>query len=526
MRASRCFLPAAISLCVVASSPAADSRDSAVNSGRAQFLVNIRSDNIVGPAKVGRGICLDTPCVNVLTNYHVAAFIGRAKVEGVRIKHSVYATGPLDPAAAPIPVVGSVQRFDPQRDLALLTLERPLPLQYGAATFATYSPQANQRVRRLPAVPSIRNEGQLRAAGKVRLLTPDDKTRVLESALLADFNSPQGTSGGALCDEQGAVLGIISQQDGSLALPVSVISEFLQQANPILASRLNISNRRTLAAQTELAEIPIPDIPLVEDNARFTKEESEAAVTAVRKRAEQQLRALDHVLAEASFITLGCNSRWNVRKYQVVLLGSNSTFREVAAIGSVGEPSTISWEHRRPCSFEPGATWEEGIRGIARGLISYEGQFEVLGETRHRFRVQQIECVLWEWRDHDAEPIRTQAQNCAGELETNDDFSPTNMQWIARFTASENKWTSSLSQEMTFQTFELRKGFDRVSLPVRVELNTKPRSWIWSSRRASLLLGNFRPFGAEHHIDGAFGSDHRIVGVDDEGATTTAYSRH
>jgi hypothetical protein len=471
------------------------------------FVVRIRSSNVFGPPKIGHGICLDYPCVNVLTNYHVAAFIGRAKVEGVRIEHSVYATGPLDPAAAPIPVIGTIQRFDPQRDLALLTLERPLPPQYGAATFSTYSPVVGQPVHRLPTLAYQRNSGSLRHAGILRLFTADHSTHYMHSVLLADFNSPQGTSGGALCDQRGAVLGIISQQDGSLALPVSVISEFLRREAPVLATRLNLPELPTVSAQPEVRDIL--ERAEVKDTFGLTTEESQAAVRAVRKHAEEQLRTLDHVLAEASYFTPGCR----VRKYQIVLLGSDSTFREIEADGTVGVPTPPP--QNRSCLVEPGTPWEVGLRGITDGIVGYEGQVVRGGAIRHLFRVQRIECRLSQWLRGN-KTVETKAEDCGGEVETDELFMPTRMRWVARFTPAENKWTSSLANEMTLQTFDLGKA-GRLTLPVRFQFTAKARRWWWDEAgSAAVLLGNFRPFGAEHRIVGAFGSDHRIVGVDDE----------
>ena len=90
--------------------------------------------------KLGTGICLDTPCQHVLTSYHVVALMGtHLKVEGVRIASVVAATGPRDREAIDMIVAGSVVQFNPARDLALLTLKKPLPRPFTRRAFPSLS---------------------------------------------------------------------------------------------------------------------------------------------------------------------------------------------------------------------------------------------------------------------------------------------------------------------------------------------------------------------------------------------------
>src|SRR5260370_29377449 len=60
---------------------------------------------------IGSGICIDTPCLHVVTAYHVVALLGdRLKVEGMASASAKSATGPQDSGSVEMKVAGSVLR--------------------------------------------------------------------------------------------------------------------------------------------------------------------------------------------------------------------------------------------------------------------------------------------------------------------------------------------------------------------------------------------------------------------------------
>ncbi len=158
--------------------------------------------------KRGTGVCLDTPCAHVLTNYHVTTLLGRGlKAEGIGIVKITAATGPGDEGARD---VGSLQknftfRYDPAKDLAVLTLREPLPRPFHGLSFATYGPAENQRVvgitYDLPPAPLpglglvSAGRGRLRVSqGEIRALraqtvSADSHPAVNDESLLLTFTS-------------------------------------------------------------------------------------------------------------------------------------------------------------------------------------------------------------------------------------------------------------------------------------------------------------------------------------------------
>lgn len=218
-------------------------------------VVHITAGNALLGRAIGTGVCLDVPCVHILTNYHVAKLLGlRMRIEGVGVAEIVAGTGPEDEGARTVQFAQTARhkilRMNPGKDLALLTLAKPLASSFVGVSVAHYNPQVGQNIT---AVSRYRNAYD-NATGTIVSLQlelrsdtlNDNNAARLPGYLLTDISSRPGNSGGVICDMDGLLLGIIAmgiqnttgQIVQTMAIPTSVISSFLQEHNSQLWRRL------------------------------------------------------------------------------------------------------------------------------------------------------------------------------------------------------------------------------------------------------------------------------------------------
>jgi len=452
-----------------------------------RFVVTLQSSSKFAVKRIGHGLCLDRPCIHVLTNYHVAAFIGKATVEGVRIKGVQYATDATDPAAVSMLVLGKTQRYNPDRDLAVVTLERPLPHQFVAAEFADYVPQVGQPVHRLPAFPG-RSEGWLRNVGSIRLLTADGKTvRNMQRALMTDFDSVTGNSGGALCDAHNRVLGIVTLQSGTLALPVDAISEFLLRVDPRFLAALNLRRVPLASTAVESDEIATLKTPLIIVGASLNPD---AAVNALRENANLVRNEIKHLVMEQKIRSWGPGAGASVWMYELGLFGTGVSFRR---LGPRNERSEEQTETDLPqAGVVPGAEWNHLLAALERGDVVYVGDAMFAEAPAHVFHTQNLLCP---YREQLADKFRSDDVPCSAEIITDLRMLPTQIRLTYDFAAD---WqTTQLVTEISFRHLPVEGRL--ILLPT--ETNTRARfRGFQGEYRATAVLQKCRLFAATHAV--------------------------
>ncbi|MBU6500316.1 MAG: trypsin-like peptidase domain-containing protein [Patescibacteria group bacterium] len=219
-------------------------------------IVRIKSGRVFSIRKSGNGICLDTPCLHVLANAHTIYFMEKGiRVEGVKVKKSQMATGPKDEGAKPSLIAGVYSwTGNPERDIALLTLEKPLPDRFRSLPFADHNPAMNEQVTGIAYSGDVLKiyDGQITGLGVVIGTDQDPRSSAVKIERLLDlsFIISFGNSGGAVCDATGHIIGIIkgitydkdsggsSVATGTLAVPISTIYKFLADTDHDLWTRL------------------------------------------------------------------------------------------------------------------------------------------------------------------------------------------------------------------------------------------------------------------------------------------------
>lgn len=376
--------------------------------------------------KHGTGICLDTPCTHVLTNYHVVAFLGEGlKAENTGVIKVTAATGPNDEAARSIQGLHRtfVFRFDPARDLAVVTLREPLPRRFRGLDFATYRPTQNQPVIGIAYDPprailadlglfSVRR-GRLRMSeGEIRLLDADvispvdNRLAAVEGSLLLSFPSNAGNSGGAVVDSDGRVIGIIcgaalvpgrtdGEVTGTLALPAASVLRFLREREPELWAKAFSGYPMPAEAPNDTAEDglarregePVVRGPIAALNLDSPPVLAEgidpiAMVEAAKRRAAERLSAMQNVFAEQQLeMWGGDNQRREIWHHEVAIYKGGQTFREIKADGTRGK--SLSQLPQPRAGARPGDEWSSLLRRIAKAAtpLTYLGTSTYKGKT-------------------------------------------------------------------------------------------------------------------------------------------------
>ena len=296
------------------------------------------------------------------------------------------ATGPQDSGSVDMNVAGSVLRFNPSRDVALLTLQRPLPSRFIGLSFAGGKPMLGQRVS------SVARYGDAydTATGVVvanEVLHESLGHRVnLEGYFLLDCSSRPGNSGGAVIDADGQVLGLVeirsteeSGRIGTAVMGSSVISGFLRSKDPVLWARLfdkspaNVASvqKRDIRWPVELDHQPV----LTNGGA-----DPNQLIDALRTQVATSLAGMKKMIARQSMRFWGDGQREESWQYQVAMYFDGQRFRSETGkeLGTAALPSP-------KVGILPGSDWYDTLSLIARVRLEYVGASSHSGETLHVF---------------------------------------------------------------------------------------------------------------------------------------------
>jgi len=337
--------------------------------------------------KLGTGVCLDTPCVHVLTSYHVVALLGTGlKVEGVGIAAVVAATGPQDPGSLDTDVAGSVKRFNPAHDLALLTLRQPLPSRFAGLPLANHEPSVGQPVTRI-----ARHDNAIDYAlgtvvsGELQYQSADGLVD-LTGHFLMDCGSRPGNSGGAVLDGSGRVLGIVEMRSteangriGTAVAGTALISAFLHDNEPALWARLFDKSVVTLAA------LPLRDLdwPVALDGPPLpaqAADDPDILVDALRMQVATSVGKMRRMTAQQSMRFWGTDQPEQTWQYQVSMYSDGQRFR------TVGGKDMVATALPGPrAGILPESEWYDILSGIANVRLKYLGASSTGGKPVHVF---------------------------------------------------------------------------------------------------------------------------------------------
>ncbi len=390
-------------------------------SNQSPGIVQVTSGRIfLGRSKFGTGLCLDVPCLHVLTNYHVSQYIGSGiKVEGEKVSNVQVVSGRNDDNAVDVVNVSDTAsfKFNPDQDLSLLTLEEPLKNIFSKPVFATYQPKIGQEVSTI-----ARHENETdRQTGRIINVKISAKYSSHQATLsqldhlLVSSPARGGNSGGIVYDADGLIIGIIYAQAkeispdskgkmiGALALPIINVSRFLKKENSALWAQLFCNgsecfdeeilkkDKNEVLKSSIAPVIPLPSPIEIEpeeirlDLSENLDPETYGLISKLKQNTEQHLSKMNNIFAEQYLEMWGDGKPKEIWRHEVAIFDGKQVFKEINVDGSFGEEST-----QLPFPKEgiiPGDQWSALFRDIlSSGVrINYQARNVFGNKTSYTF---------------------------------------------------------------------------------------------------------------------------------------------
>jgi S1-C subfamily serine protease len=243
-------------------------------------------------ARTGSGSLIDAHRRLVLTNYHVVG-----DKETVSVYFPIYSKGKLvaERQAYMAPgrsIEGKVKVVDPQRDLAVIQLEGPIPAEAKTLKLAKDSPKPGQRVHSIGNPGSsgalwAYTEGSVRQVyhNKFRTMGKNGEGGFEIDARIVETQSPvnQGDSGGPVVNDKGELVAVVQGHiPDAQARSVSIF--------------IDVTEVRELLISKHLARLPVnePEKPK-EIQTTSQEEKTKSAEDTAAKKERDAARQLKYI---------------------------------------------------------------------------------------------------------------------------------------------------------------------------------------------------------------------------------------
>lgn len=374
----------------------------------------------------GTGFCLDPSCRFIGTNYHVAKLLQPRRIKGQSIIEQYFATGPDDRYATPNRVSTRFYAYAAGHDLAIYKLRNPVRNYHGAAySLADLEPGEEVDIYAFPATLK-------KATRPLRRLHGQFKSRTTSGLLAFEYSSSDGkleggSSGGVVVERKSQkIVGVLSgvgNQRIALAVPVSLLAEFLKRVQPYLAYELfpSLAGIPPITSDLNPMFVPAPA------NALTRRPEEPAEVVLLRAKAQMLANSMANFVAVETFA-------WSTRdkpltasaEYEVRMIGGVQKYRSYPdgerELDSPPAPNLRGW-------VLPADEWSDLIKMVGNEYklkISQAPDTTVNGERLRVFQyyasVEDDLCPfepVGDWGFSSSKPV---AVACYGEVWTDSDL--------------------------------------------------------------------------------------------------------
>jgi len=299
----------------------------------------------------GSGICIDRTCSVVATAYHVQMLAGRAnlKVASGRTVKVLSLANDTDKNKADIPVERSHKTlsYNIANDVSFVYTKKPVAHKSGA--LYSYKYYVGQKVQ---VAGYYHNEFTTRQAHIIGANVPlvIGPAQMNENLILDIYMDP-GTSGSAVLDEQGNLLGMVvltgsltlkkGALTASVALPVRTIAKALVKLDPVLGATIftDIPEEETqLVPSPSLAyqEVDLPEdtSPVIPELSSSTSDTFNA-LEKLRARSTTASKLMTNLVAKQCLVQGTQKSLC----HELSVVDGEQTFRGIRKNGKLGKPT-------------------------------------------------------------------------------------------------------------------------------------------------------------------------------------------
>jgi hypothetical protein len=331
---------------VFAEAPADDTRDHLVGVQRSTVHFSF-------PPRVqevqGSGICINQSCSVVATAYHVQVLAGGAnlRIASDHTEKVLSLANESDTNKSDVPAGKRTLSYNIANDVSFVYTKKPVPHKSGVPY--SYKFYVGQKVKVAGYYNHTFETREARIIGSnVPLVIGQAQ---LKENLVLDIYVKPGTSGSAVLDERGKLLGMIvlsgalkfsnGNLAASVALPVRTIAKALVKLDPVLGSAIfnDIPEEEPKPVQTPSVLYQESDLP--EDTSRVIPELS--AVLSEVPNSVGRLRAKSEAASKlmVNFVTKQCLVQGTQKSLcdELSIVDGQQTFREIHKNGKLGKPT-------------------------------------------------------------------------------------------------------------------------------------------------------------------------------------------
>jgi Trypsin-like peptidase domain len=329
----------------------------------------------------GSGICINPSCSVVATAYHIQMMVGRANLR-VGNDHTVKVlslANESDTDKSDVLVGKKTLSYNVANDISFVYTKKPTPRKSGVSY--TYKSYVGQKVTIAGYYKDKFETQEARIIGTNVPLAMGQAQ--LNEDLILDVRLKPGTSGSAVLDERGNLLGMIilsgvlkvgnGDLTATIALPVIAIAKALVKLDPVLGAAIfrDIPEEEPQAAQATSALFQESDLP--EDASPVIPELS--AVPSEVSNPVGRLRAKSEAASTlmVNFVTKQCLVQGTQKSicHELSIVDGQQTFREINKDGKLGK-LTDSFPIQKHGVWMQ-TDWTDTLGAIADNLWVFQG---------------------------------------------------------------------------------------------------------------------------------------------------------
>ena len=355
----------------------------------------------------GNGMCINKNCSLVATAYHIQMLAGRANLEVAKERtEKILSLGSeTDPNRSDVPLAksGRVLRLDVANDISFIYTKKPVPHKSSASYSYRYC--VGQKVTVAGYNHHKFETREARIIGSNMLLVIGQTQ--LRDNLILDIALEPGTSGSAVLDENGNLLGMIvltgavkvgvNNLTVSVALPTRTIAKALTKLDPGRGFAIfnNIPEDEAKPEQTpelvhQESDLPEDTSPLMPSLSALPSAVPDS-VGKLRARSEVASRLMVNYIAKQCFV----RGTQKPVCHELSVVDGQQAFREIDRNGKLGKGMNVdsikshgAWKR---------ASWYEVIGEIADNPWVFEGAQDDHYLFTHNSTVADDRCYYEEY---------------------------------------------------------------------------------------------------------------------------------
>jgi len=462
----------------------------------------------------GSGICINQSCSVVATAYHIQMCLGKSElgIDGVHTDKILSLANQRDTNKADVPVnVNGKMRhlsYNLEHDVSFVYTKKPVDHKSGVPY--SYRSYVGQKVK---VAGYYRNRFTTWDAHIIGVDVPLmwGQTSLNENLIL-DIPMESGSSGSAVLDENGNLLGMITLSGtmksksgdvtASVALPTKLIAEALRRLDPLLGFSVfnNLPEEQLTPTQTTPVRYELSDIPDDTSPVVSTLSATPTDVPDPVGKLHAQSEAASKLMV--NFITRQCVVQQTQRPlcHELFVAAGRQMYRKIGRDGKLGKP-TDSFPVQKYGVWTQ-SDWTDTLGEIADSPWVFQGSVGDHYLFTSKSTVVDGRCYYQEYsqgtslfgRGH---PGWEGSVACFEQVLTDKDFNVLSV--FTEMHPAEGCLTQLVQTAIYYDWIKITEGEKPILLPIRERIAAKVRGQKTLSY-TDVSWTDYREFGAEHKI--------------------------